>query len=435
MYPTRRMVGIAAAGIPLSLIAAAFAPGLWLIGVAWLFFAVALYLVDLAFAAPTLGLKLSLQTPATLGVARRAPGLARMDFSGSAPSLVELFLDSGSRMRIEPERQTCAVLNGSARAEFSLVPLRRGEGTIDAVWTRWQGPLGLSWRQRVETIARSVAIVPDIASVKDEALRLFERESGGQGLRLQLRRGEGAEFSALKDFQAGMDRRTIDWKQSARHGKLLAREFQAEENLHIVFALDCGRLMCEPLRGQPRIDRAIQALLLLAFVALRLGDRVGLFAFDEKPVLSSGTTAGPGAFTVLQRVASRIDYSTAETNFTLGLTQLSAELEHRSIIVVFTDFFDTTSAELMIENIGRLLTRHAVLFVSFRDEELESMTRAEPLEPADVSRAVLADGMLLERARVITRLKRLGVDIVDAPVEGVGVRLLETYLRLKQGRA
>jgi len=435
MYPTRRMVLIAGIGIPVSLLAAAFAPGFWLIGLGWILLSVLLYFIDLAFAVPTRGLSVAFDTPATMGVARRENGALRMRFTGSAPGQVETFLESGARLDIEPARQSCGIENNQARASFTLHPLRRGEGTLDRLWTRWQGPLGLVWRQREDVLDRSIAIVPDIASVKDEALRLFQRESGGLGLRLQLRSGEGAEFSALKDFQAGMDRRTIDWKQTARHGRLLAREFQAEENLHIVFALDCGRLMCEPLRGLPRIDRALQALLLLAFVALRLGDRVGLFAFDEKPILSSGTTAGAGSFAVLQRIASRIDYSNAETNFTLGLTQLSGELEHRSIVVVFTDFFDTTSAELMLENVSRLLARHAVLFVSFRDEELEGMRREEPRTATEISRAVLADTMLNERAKVTARLKRLGVDVVDAPLDRVGMRLLETYLRVKQGRA
>ena len=82
------------------------------------------------------------------------------------------------------------------------------------------------------------------------------------------------------------------------------------------------------------------------------------------------------AFPALQRLAAQLDYSAEETNFTLGLTQLAGDLEHRSLIVVFTDFADTTSAELMLENVARLLKRHLVLFVVFRDEELESMRAA-----------------------------------------------------------
>jgi uncharacterized protein (DUF58 family) len=163
-----------------------------------------------------------------------------------------------------------------------------------------------------------------------------------------------------------------------------------------------------------------------------LGDRIGLYAFDEHPVLDSGTVAGVAAFPSLQALAAGLDYSTAETNFTLGLTQLVTSLEHRSIVVVFTEFSDTTSAELMLENVGRLLTRHAVLFVAFRDEELETMLRQDPNGPEDVSRTVIADAVLSDREKVTSRLRRLGAHIVDAPVDQIGMRLLETYLDLKR---
>jgi uncharacterized protein (DUF58 family) len=230
-----------------------------------------------------------------------------------------------------------------------------------------------------------------------------------------------------------MDRRTIDWKQTARHRQLLAREFHVERNHHIILVVDNGRLMCEPLGGLPKVDHALNAALILAYVGLKSGDRVGLFAFDARPSVSSGALSGPGAFALLQRLAANVDYSTQETNFTLGLTQLAGGLNRRSLLVVFTDFADTTSAELMLENVKRLLERHMVLFVALRDEELESMALAEPVEAADVSRAVLADGMLRERSLVTTKLKRLGVNVIDVPVDKIGPGLIDAYLTVKRG--
>jgi uncharacterized protein (DUF58 family) len=322
-------------------------------------------------------------------------------------------------------------MDRKARAEFSLTPVRRGEGRLERSWIRWQGPLGLVWLQRNDEIGRVLPIVPNVASVKEQAIRLFRRDAP-MGAHVQLTTGEGAEFHALREFQTGMDRRTIDWKQSAKHAALLAREFQFEQNQHIVLALDTGRLMCEPVKGEPRIDRAIEASLLLAYVGLKLGDRVGLFAFDERPRLSSGMVSGAAAFPLIQRHAAKLDYSTAETNFTLGLTQLGAKLAHRAIVVIFTDFVDTTSAQLMLENVGRLLDRHLVVFVVFHDDELESLAQAEPRTPADVSRAVIAEAMMRERDVVIERLRRLGVEIVDVPVERIAAGLLDVYLAVKR---
>ncbi|HEY1629686.1 MAG TPA: DUF58 domain-containing protein [Rhizomicrobium sp.] len=436
MYPTRRMIFVVLLGVPLSMLAAVLSPPLWMIGLGWIFFAACLFILDAVLVANPSRLSYAIAAPHTMGVARRETGHVTFEFAGQAPSELELAFDAdGRRIAIEPDRQTLPVTKRQARADFTMVPLRRGEGGIENLWARWQGPLGLVWKQRVDGVRDKIAVLPNIGAIKDEAMRLFQRDSGSFGLRVRLRAGEGAEFNALKEFQSGMDRRTIDWKQTARHGKLLAREFQAEENQRIVFALDTGRLMCEPLAGLPRIDRAIQALLLLSYVALRLGDRVGLFAFDEKPNLSSGAVSGANAFGVLQRLAAKIDYTTKETNFTLGLTQLAGELDQRAIIVIFTDFSDTTGAELMLENIKRLVARHVVLFVVFRDEELESMVRHAPTEPADVSRAVIADAMLRERGLVTTRLRRMGVDVIDASADKIGAGLIDAYLAVKQGRS
>jgi len=190
--------------------------------------------------------------------------------------------------------------------------------------------------------------------------------------------------------------------------------------------------MSAPAAGLPRIDRAINAALLLAFVSLRLGDRVGLFAFDSKPRLASGLASGPAAFPLLQRLATSLDYSTEETNFTLGLTALSGRLDRRAIVVVFTDFADATSAELMVENVARLMRTHLVLFVVFRDEELEALTTREPIEPEDVSRAVVAERLLKQKEAVAARLRRLGAQIIDAPADGLSTSLLNGYLDVKR---
>src|SRR5262249_25569327 len=104
----------------------------------------------------------------------------------------------------------------------------------------------------------------------------------------------------------------------------------------------------------------------------------------------------------------------------------------RALVVVFTDFADPTSAELMIENVARLLRTHLVMFVAFRDEELERIVDAEPADPEDVSRAVIAASLLKQREVVVGRLQRLGAWIVEAPAGGLGVELVNSYRAAKR---
>jgi uncharacterized protein (DUF58 family) len=431
IYPTVRAIGLAAIGMPLGLLVGVFAPHLWILGPVWLALVAALVMADAMLGADRQRAELSLTAPAALTAGIAGEALMQAAFAGAAPQRLQLSLEANARIDVEPARQTVAVAERLGRGRFTLKPNRRGPGRLERIWARWQGPLGLVWKQKIEQLARETPITLNIQAVKDEALRLFSRNAL-YGARVQFDMGSGSEFHALNEFHTGMDRRTIDWKQSARHGTLLAKEFRAERNHPVILALDTGRLMCQPLAGLPRIDHALNAALLLAYVSLKAGDRAGLFGFDARPNISSGPLSGPNAFAHIQRLAASVDYSTEETNYTLGLTQLSGQLSRRTLVVVFTDFADTTSAELMLDNVSRLLGQHLVIFVVMRDDELEDLQRQAPTNADDVSRAVVAAALLRERELVVTRLRRLGVQIVEAPADQIGPALLSRYLDLKR---
>ena len=260
---------------------------------------------------------------------------------------------------------------------------------------------------------------------------MFSRTAMGQAVQPDV--ADSMEFHALRDYQPGDDPRGVSWRQSARHGKVLVRETRAERNRVVMLAVDTGRLMSEPLAGGlSRLDHALNASLILAYAGLKFGDRVGLFAFADRPVRSSGLLRGAHAFAALQRLATGLDYTTQETNHTLCLTELGAGLDTRSLVIVLTEFADTTGAELMLENVGRLLAKHVVLFVAFQDDELVAMAEAAPETPDDVSRAVVAGTLLLERERVLARLQLLGADVVSVPGRALGPALVQRYLELKR---
>jgi uncharacterized protein (DUF58 family) len=432
IYPTARAILLTALGAPLALGLALASPRLWLLGPAWLALVAGLLFLDALLAPGRRAMRLTLTGPGAMASGAVQGALFEAQFPrGVAPGSVEFAIDLNDRLEASPASGRARVHDRRAGLRFDLTALRRGEGIVHRVSARWRGPLGLMWKQRDDRLEQGVPVTLDIAGIKEEALRLFSRDAT-IGHRLQLDLGGGSEFHALTDFRPGMNRRAIDWKQSARHGALLAKEFHVERNHHIVAAIDTGRLMGQPLLGRPRLDHALNATLLLAYVGLKMGDKVGLFGFDARPNVVSGVTSGPNAFPALQRLAAAIDYSAEETNYTLGLTQLSGQLSRRSLVVVFTDVADSTSAELMLENVSRLLRQHLVLFVMMRDAELEAIERKAPETPDDVSRAVVAAALMRERELVVTRLRRMGVEIVEAAADQVGPALLARYLDLKR---
>ena len=433
IYPARRAILLMAAGAPVAVAAGVAGAQLWLIGLAWLGGVGLLILIDAAIGAASRDFELVATGPGPIG-AGGSGGTARFELqfpARLAPRSVELAADADVRLDVTPRRVTARLIGGHGLAEVAVAPVRRGAAAIGGLWVRWRGPLGLAWNQDLRRVDLAVPVVPDIAAVKAEAIRLFSRDAL-HGMKVQLDAGDGSEFHALRDFTAGMDHRAIDWKQSARHGRLVAKERRTERNHTIALAIDSGRAMCEPLGGVPRVDAAINSALLLAYVGLKTGDRMALFAFDARPRVATGAVSGVGAFGLLQQQAARIDYAAEETNFTLGLSALAVDLDRRSLVVVFTEFADPTGATLMVESLGRLLKRHVVLFVVLRDEELEGLARAEPVAAADVSRAVAAAALLRERELVLGRLRRMGVHVVEAPSDRIAGAVVGAYLDIKR---
>jgi uncharacterized protein (DUF58 family) len=434
IVPTLRAAILIALAAPVALVIAAAAPGAWIAAPA-LGGAVLLLVLADALAAGSF-VSFSYRLPSNAEVGARYDWELWVTLRGGTQSAVTAVVSCDPRM-LPGGRQQIELMvraKGIWGANTSATPTRRGLANFAATWIRWSGPLGLGARQYVAEMDDDVRIMPNIGEVRSPALQTFLKDAQF-GLIARRIRGEGTQFEALTEYQPGMDRRRIDWKSSARHVHLYAKEFETERNNQIVFAFDCGQTMCEPLAGMPRIDRAVSAALATSYVALKGGDRVALFGFAARPVVSTPFVMDSREFHRLQSAAAGLDYHAQEPNFTLALATLAGRLQRRSLIVIFSDFTDPTSAELMIESIGRLVSRHVVLFVTMADEELEDIAVAEPGDMQALAMSVTADSLLRQRALVTRRLKQLGVDVIEAPYSQIGTRLIDAYLSVKRAGA
>lgn len=429
IVPTLRAAILIALAAPVALVIAAVAPGAWIVAPALGGALLALILAD-ALAAGS-ARDAGLIAPRDVEVGSEGQFEVHARIVGGRPGAVEAALSAdprlvpGGRCLFRLTRR-----DGAWRGLASFTPSRRGTGDVTRLWLRWTGPLGLGARQVSQPLDHAVRVRPNVAEVRSPALQVLLRQAQF-GLIARRIRGEGSDFEALAEYEPGMDRRRIDWKSSARHARLYAKEYEAERNNQIVFAFDCGQAMCEPVAGMARIDRAVSAALATAYVALKAGDKISLYGFAGKPGMMTPFVSGQGEFHRLQAAAAGLDYEAQEPNFTWALATLAGRLQRRSLIVVFSDFTDPTSAELMIESIGRLVSRHLVLFVTMHDEELETISTAAPHDMQALAMAVTADSLLRQRALVLRRLKQLGVDVIEAPHDQIGTRLIDAYLAIK----
>lgn len=433
IVPSGRMLVILGLLAPAAVVLAATAPSAWVIAPAAALALMLVMLVDGWLAGPLHDLSIEVPADAEVGQPADIRILAEIDRDSDArPPEVAIGFDP----RLGEGGIAQFTLAGTGKASAfagtgAITPARRGTGNLHNMWLRWSGPLGLGMRQVHRPLEEQLRVWPDLSPTRSPTLQAFLRDAQF-GLIARRIRGEGTQFEALSEYEAGMDRRRIDWKASARHTSLYARENEAERDNQIVFAFDCGQSMCEPVDGLPRIDRAVTAALTASYVALKGGDKVAFFGFADTPNLITPFVTDTRAFHRLQTAAADLDYVPREPNFTLALATLTAKLQRRSLIVLFSDFTDPTSAELMVESVSRLVRHHLVIFVTMVDTELEELAAEEPTTLADISTAVTAASLAHQRAIVLQRLRQMGVDVIEAPHDAIGYRLLDRYLEAKR---
>ena len=430
--PAPRLLVLLGLSVPAALAVGVYAPDAW----PWVPLAalalLAVAVLDAAFAPVGQGVALSLQPPPFLDLGRVCETPLGVTFKGYAPAVLELRLDLDARLAgSDYERRLTRDADGRFKAVLRLRAATRGPADIKAAYLRWRGPLGLVHVQKTLRLDAHIVVTPDLKGVEQDAADLFSLDNI-YGVRVQNQLYNGSEYHALREYDASQDHRRIDWRSSSRHMKLYSREYQAERNHHIVLAFDTGRLMGEPLAGLKRLDRAIYAGLLLGYTGLKIGDHVRAFSFGARPQPVGPVLSGTHGFDVLKYQLGALTDTVEESNHTLALADLNAKVARRSLIVLFSDFIDEISADLMIEALNRLAKKHLVLFVAFRDEVVEDLMAHAPDTADDVTRAVFARRLASQRERVLTQLRRQGVEVLEAPSAQLATAIVNRYLALKR---
>jgi uncharacterized protein (DUF58 family) len=323
--------------------------------------------------------------------------------------------------------------HGTTVVRYEIVPSRRGPRSLGAVTVRYASPLGLLARQERTTLPAAVDVYPDVHAAR--ALELLRRQ-GRQDARLgSLRvRGGDTEFERLRPYQVGDEIRHVDWRASARRDDLTVRQYQAESNQSVVFALDVGRSMRGETGGLTAIDHALNAALLTADVALRGGDRAGLMVFDEAPRKFVPPTGGRAGARKLIRAVYALQASLAATDYSAAMAFLRAQVRARALFVVFTNLLDPRSAKELAASMKGLLPRHLPLCVLLRDTDVESLATAPARGAQELYVRAAAAESLAWRDSLIRGLRNAGVLVLDTKPGELTPELVKGYLEVKARR-
>ncbi len=337
-----------------------------------------------------------------------------------------------------PPDFTIEPATGWGRLDARVVAHRRGAHRLPPVAARRRGPLGLGTCTFDADGGTDLLVYPDVFAAQRIVIALRRGRFRDPGLRTRGPLGLGTEFESVRDYLPDDDVRQINWQATARVGRPMSNQYRIEQDRDVVCLLDAGRLMAAPLTVGPsaapgqaaritRLDAAVDAVTMVAFVADELGDRCGVTIYDAAIRRRLAPRRAGGKAVV--RTVLDVEPSLVDSDHDLAFRAVGGV--KRALIIVCTDLVDQAAARSLLDAVPVLARRHAVVIASARDPDLDAPLRTPPNTPRDVYAAAIAIDVLDERTRVVQRLRHLGATVIEASPALLGEACVRAYLQLK----
>jgi uncharacterized protein (DUF58 family) len=341
--------------------------------------------------------------------------------------------------RAEPRTHAVDLAAGQqVRLVTQLRPVRRGDQRSALVTARSVGPLGLAGRQSSHRVPWQVRILPPFLSRKHLPSRLAKlREL--EGMTPVLIRGHGTEFDSLREYVIGDDVRSIDWRATARRGDVAVRTWRPERDRRVVIVLDTGRTSAgrvgvDPTAsdpgGWPRLDWSMDAALLLAALAARAGDHVDFIAHDRLTRAGVYNASRTELLAQLVDAMAPLQPALVESDARALVAAVRRRIRRSALVVLLTDLNASALDEGLMAVLPQLTAKHQVLVAAVADPRVDRLA-AGRADAAEVYDAAAAERARNDRRTIASRLRRSGVDVVDAPPEELAPELADHYLALK----
>jgi uncharacterized protein (DUF58 family) len=313
---------------------------------------------------------------------------------------------------------------------YVLQPSRRGAFVIEPVHLRATSRLGF-WQRLIDCPATStVNVYPDMQQLSQYAILARTNRLSLLGVRRARRIGQDHDFERLRDYEIDDNYKHIDWRATARRRKLTVKDFQVSQSQRIVFLIDCGRMMTNESAGLSLLDYGVNAMLMLAYVALRQGDSVGMISFSDEIHSYVPLRSGMNQMNRLLHASFNRFPQLTESRYDQAFRYLASHCRKRSLVVLVTNVIDKVNAEQIDRYLTNLVGRHLPLGVLLRDRRMFDLAETEGAGDQFWRTAAAAE-ILEWRHQAIVDLRRQGVLMLDVFPEEMTAPLVNRYLEIK----
>ena len=291
--------------------------------------------------------------------------------------------------------------------------------------------LGLVQRRFTCCAPQDVKVYPSYMMLRQYELLAMSNNLTEMGIKRIRRIGHNTDFEQIKDYVVGDDYRTINWRATARRHQLMVNVYQEERAQQVYQVVDKGRMMQQTFNGMTLLDYAINASLVLSYVAINKQDKAGLVTFSDKFETFIHASRQSGHMQTLQEALYAEHTEFAETDYSALLTGLSRHVSHRSLLVLYTSFTSMAALRRQLSYLRQLAMRHRLLVVFFEDEELRTFANTPARKTEDTYQRVIAEKFAYEQHLIVQTLRQYGIQALLTTPNNLSVDVINKYLEMK----
>jgi uncharacterized protein (DUF58 family) len=321
---------------------------------------------------------------------------------------------------------------GAAQFTYSVLPLKRGAFDFGAVVVRISGAAGLLQKQISLRLTDGVKVYPNFKEVGHYQLlaKIDEREELVRKPRHL--RAVGSDFESLRPYIPGEDPRSIDWKATARRGGPIAKNKQIERGQQIAILLDTGRLMAGTVGKYAKLEHAMNAAVMLSYVAQKRGDALAVASFSNKIESFLPMVRGPALVSRVLESLYPVQVRPVESDYWQVIAEVMNLLRRRSLVILLTDVLDASASAGLINNLARAADRHLVLCVVLTEPKIRELAEQIPSTVAETYQKAAAADLRRRRHLALEQMRARGILVLETDPDHLSVHLVKRYLQIRQ---
>lgn len=319
----------------------------------------------------------------------------------------------------------------SKTIQYFLRPVKRGEYSFGAVNVYVKSPIGFLSRRFRFSADTLVPVYPSYIQMRKYELLAISNRLTESGIKRIRRIGHNMEFELIKEYVAGDDFRTINWKASARKTHLMVNHFQDERSQQVYSIIDKGRVMQMPFNGMSLLDYAINASLVISNIAIRKTDKAGLLTFQDKIGTMLPASRQNKQMSQIMEVLYNQKTAYRETDFSVLHAHIRRKITQRSLLLLYTNFESIHALHRQLPYLKSLADQHLLVVIFFENTEMRSLLATPAQDLRQVYHKAIAEKLSYDKKLIVKELGKHGIQAMLTAPENLTVNTINKYLELK----